>query len=246
MKAFARTQLEKVAPKLLYTYQLLRSVHLEPEIRLLSSLCNKSKVSVDIGANKGLYSYHLLPLSSSVIAFEPLPEMVKKLRVLFGKRVTIHEIALSDCTGNSEIRLPVGNTALATMEKHNALVLAGNTSVEIRNVPVRLLDSYRLDNIGLIKIDVEGHEEAVLRGGLETIRHNKPNLIIEIEERHNKGSVQRVENWLKTLGYNGYFYDKGKVRAIKDFDPARDQNIRNISFSGKTGHYINNFIFTIR
>ena len=68
------------------------------------------------------------------------------------------------------------------------------------------LDSFNISNIGFIKIDVEGMEEKVLRGGIGTIiRNNYPPILFECwdvgyfnmsQERHDS-----LENFLKSLGY---------------------------------------------
>ena len=49
-------------------------------------------------------------------------------------------------------------------------------------VPVQTLDSHHFENVGLIKIDTQGHELRVLRGGIETLEKNKPVVVFEINE----------------------------------------------------------------
>jgi hypothetical protein len=104
---------------------------------------------------------------------------------------------------------------------------------------MKTLDSFKLTNVGFVKIDVEGHEEAVLHGGLETLKREKPNLMIEIEERHAPGSLERVTNFLSTIGYAGFYLDGNQILPIARFDPHRDQVRQN----GKVGKYINNFLY---
>jgi len=245
MKAVAKAILEKIAPRMLYERQLNRLKNAEPEVALLPDLCRRDAISLDVGANKGLYSYHMLPHSKAVIAFEPLPQMQKRLTTHFGDRITLHGVALSDHEGISQIRLPQGNPSWATIESHNTLSLAQVPTVSIA-IQTRTLDGYHLDNIGFIKIDVEGHEEGVLQGGKETIRRNRPVVLVEVEERHNAGSIERVRQFLEGLGYQGFFFEGGKLNPIENFDLAKDQPIQNVDVTGKTGRYINNFIFTPR
>ena len=69
-----------------------------------------------------------------------------------------------------------------------------------------LLDNYDLNNVGFIKIDVEGMEEKVLQGGIGTIiRNNYPPILFELwdvgyfgmtQEKHNS-----LQNFLESLGY---------------------------------------------
>jgi FkbM family methyltransferase len=51
-------------------------------------------------------------------------------------------------------------------------------------VSIKRLDDLHLDNISLIKIDVEGYELEVFEGGRETIQRNRPVILIEIWERN--------------------------------------------------------------
>jgi hypothetical protein len=61
--------------------------------------------------------------------------------------------------------------------------------------------------ISFVKIDVEGHELEVLRGGIETLRRHRPNLLIEIEQRHSPVPIFHTLDFLASLGYAGEFLD---------------------------------------
>jgi hypothetical protein len=110
-----------------------------------------------------------------------------------------------------------------------------------------LLDDYNLASVGFIKIDVEGHELAVLRGGLKTIQRCLPMLLIEIEDRHKPRALKEVCELLGEIGYEGYFICKNQLNSVNCFDPTTHQNPKNIGGwkSGwkRSGVYINNFIF---
>jgi hypothetical protein len=89
-----------------------------------------------------------------------------------------------------------------------------------------------------MKIDVEGHELAALRGASGTIENSLPNLLIEAEERHRKDAVISVLVFLSKYGYTGLFHVNGKLRPIEEFDASAHQDA---STAGKP--YVNNFIF---
>jgi FkbM family methyltransferase len=185
----------------------------------------------------------MLRYSGAVLAFEPLPSMQEHLRAHFGRRLQLYPVALSDTDGQVVIRLPTGNPSWATIDPRNALDLAGDIPIDVMTVPTRRLDGYGFAGVGFIKIDVEGHEERVLRGGVETLRENRPALLVEVEERHNAGSIRRVTALLAELGYDGFFLDEEKMRPICDFDASRDQRLENVGLRGKTDRYINNVFF---
>ena len=127
----------------------------------------------------------------------------------------------------------------ATIAESNSAAVESGRVIETVVAPMKTLDSFNLTNVGFVKIDVEGHEEAVLHGGLKTLRREMPNLMIEIEERHAPGSLDRVSALLKEIGYSGFYLDGKQLVPVAQFDPHRDQVRQN----GKVGKYINNFLF---
>ena len=76
------------------------------ERRLLGLLCDRSKISIDIGANVGTLTYYLARHSAHVYAYEPNPELAAKLRRGFGSNVSVVEAALSDAPGTAVLKLP--------------------------------------------------------------------------------------------------------------------------------------------
>lgn len=238
-----RYMAEIAFPHYVHDRRIRRSTAAEQEIRLLQLLCSKDKLAVDIGANQGLYVHHFEKLALGVIAFEPIPAMQQHLK-RFYRKTRIEGVALSDKQGLATLRMPSGNTSWATIAPTNNLELADRDSGFVNiEVPIRTLDSYDLANVAIIKIDVEGNEEAVLRGAKKLIHSERPNLVIEIEERHNPGSIARVDEFMTDLGYRGFFFYANKLSPMAVFNAASDQPIGNVGVGGKSGRYINNFIF---
>jgi FkbM family methyltransferase len=230
---------EDLFPEIMYARRFREWIKVEPELPLLPVLCEQDAIAIDIGANEGFFAHHLLPLAGSVIAFEPLPQMLERLRKRYANQMEIHGVVLSDHEGQGELRYAAGSYMSATIAESNASAWESGRVVETVVAPMKTLDGFRLTNVGFIKIDVEGHEEAVLRGGFETIKREHPKLMIEIEERHAAGSLTRVTAFLKDLGYLGFYLDAKRLYPISQFDPYRDQVIDN----SKGGRYINNFLF---
>ena len=238
-----RPQLKQVAenlfPKTMYARRFHTWLKVEPELPLLPAFCRKDAVALDIGANEGFFAHHLLPLAKSVIAFEPLPQMLARLRGNYAEKMEIHGVIISDKEGQGELKYPAGGYMSATIAESNSAALESGRVIETVVAPMKTLDSFKLTNVGFVKIDVEGHEEAVLHGGLEMLKREKPNLMIEIEERHAPGSLDRVTNFLSAIGYDGFYLDGKQILPIARFDPHRDQVRQN----GKVGKYINNFLY---
>lgn len=211
-------------PLVYWNYRRWRRGDEEREMCLLPVLCAADRTAVDVGANYGMYSSRLVPLASKCIAFEPIPAFAKMLQRGFGARLKVHSVALSDTHGGEvELRLPHLFTGYATIECNNALSTRSEGRIDIVTVPRATLDSFELQDVGFIKIDVEGHEEAVLLGARETLARCLPCLLIEVEERHNEGSVGRVLDVVSELDYATFVIFDGKLRSIPEFDLVNNQ-----------------------
>lgn len=213
----------------------------EPELRILPALVEPGALALDVGANRALYTIRLRDLARGVHAFEPVPELAARLRAAFPD-VTVHQVALSDQAGHVVLRLPGGNTSWATIEPGNTLEKAKGRMREVEVTTARL-DDLPILGIGFAKIDVEGHELAVLAGARATLQRDRPVLLVELEERHTEGALQRAADALEPLDYRGYYLDGDDFRPLARFDLTRDQNPSNVSEQGKLGRYLNNFVF---
>ena len=216
-----------------------RPYHFEAELWLVPIFCDKQKTAIDIGANRGSYSYFMAKLSSNVIAFEPNTDLWKDLRRLLGRDFHLEAAALSDKSAKTTLRVDYSNTGVATIEEKNQLVCVKDPMAVVqRVVETRTLDSFEFSNISMIKIDVEGHEEAVVSGARDTIERNRPVLIVESEDRHNPGAPRRLAETFSELRYR-VFYLKG--RRLMEFTTLRDEDT-NPENLDRGLPYINNFI----
>lgn len=222
----------------------------ENELRLLPALANRDLDSIDIGASGGIYTLALLPYSRRIISFEPrteglrdLAEMTRVLKL----PIQIEQVALSDREGNAELRMLVWDLGRSTIATENSLIDADGSPTQTILVKKKALDSYCLTKVGFIKIDVEGHEEAVLEGATTTINKSRCNLLIEMEERHCQGVIKRVNEFLEARSYEGFFLDENEIIRTTRFTNSIHQNPANIGGWKdnwrRKGKYINNFIF---
>ena len=214
----------------------------EPEMRLLKELVDPKKGALDIGANRGYFSYFLSRLCPWVRAYEPNPAMRAFLERTVRKNTTISPLALSDASGKAELRIPV----LADGEHDGWASLAKTyDDMEVRTLNVALgrLDDEPLSNVGFIKIDVEGHEEEVIRGGRELLLRERPTLLVEIEQRHLQKGIDAVFQTITELGYEGFFLLDGRLTPLTSFSLEQHQMryLKNGEVVGKG--YLNNFIF---
>ncbi|QLL06569.1 FkbM family methyltransferase [Mycobacterium vicinigordonae] len=222
-----------------------------PDVALVQSLCDPHRLSLDIGADIGEFAIAMASSSRSVIAFEPRPAQARELTTMFaavGAAVRVEALALSDRPGVVAMRVVESDPGRSTIDADNVLDTAVGGPVATIEVPVKRLDDLGLDGVGLIKIDVEGHELAVLRGAVETLDRNRPTIVVEAEDRHHAGAVAEITRLLTSLGYRGHFTLDGEQRPIEEFDAAAHQNPANIGGAedgwAPRGVYVNNFVFT--
>lgn len=237
--------LERFWPHLLFKmYQ--PSIIAQPELGLIPIFCEKNKVSIDVGANRGLYSQEMIKHSKECWAFEPNPVLADNLRRMFKSKLKVEQLALSNEGGQVNIRIPLDYPGRATIEDSNTLEdydLDDPNQVKIISITKGKLDDYQFDPVSFIKIDVEGHEKAVLEGAINLITKNKPAILLEAEERHKPNSLKEISEFLEKLGYSGYFFFYGKLENLKEFNIKEHQNPKNKKRSTKMGPYVENFIF---
>lgn len=221
----------------------------EWELRELKTYVPKDRLALDVGGNIGVYAYHLSRLAARVISFEPNPGYVERLERLKLANYSVERVALSSEAGEADLRIPTVGGGREDQGMGSLDVQAVPDAALSRTIrtPLRRLDDYGFKDVGFIKIDVEGHEEQVLRGALQTLHDNRPALLVEIEERHNPGGLERIVALVEPIGYEGFFFEEGKRRPLAEFDVAVHQTVT--AALDSAGHnrralkYINNFLF---
>lgn len=136
----------------------------EPELRILQNIVPRGCRAIDIGANRGYYSYALSKIAGVVEAFEPNPLMARFARRKLGRTVRIHEAALSNNRGMMTLHIP--KKGLTSMHLNGSLKKPYDyQAYSEQSVRVLKLDDFSFDNVGFVKIDTDGSEMEVLEGG---------------------------------------------------------------------------------
>ena len=174
------------------------------ELRLLKQFLSQGDVVVDVGANIGTHSVPFAMLvgpEGEVHAFEPqrLGYQMLCANAALNGRTNIHarQSGLSDVPG--EVRVPMpdlqagGNFGNFRLEGHQ----------QGESVSVVTLDSLSLPKVRLIKIDVEGMEAKVLRGGRKLIARDKPVIFVENNTPENSTGLISL---LAELGYRCWWH----------------------------------------
>lgn len=185
---------------------------------------------LDVGANEGhvtLAALRSYP-DAKVICFEPVKSTFDALTLAlrgYKNRVVLLNQALSDANGEVEINITTAGGANSLSPQapfHKAL----NPHVkEVGKEKVRIV---RLDDIAaglpapeadVLKIDVEGHEMSVLRGGENFIKNKVDTILIE-------ASFQRDSSW-ETQSFLGLFnlLEDWGFRLVNIYDVANTTNL---------------------
>ena len=212
---------------------------LEPEVREMTRVCDPGGTALDIGANHGVYSYFMVKHFGRVVAFEPQPACCETLRSWAGDRVEVRSIALSDRDGTSVLSVPVvDGVAMTGYARLGDTASSGNVTMD---VPVERLDDQKLTDVRFVKIDVEGHELSVLRGGDELLARDRPMLLVEIEQRHlgDQRRVSDVVEHLTSRGYGCFFRLDGSWCGFDQFRPEAHQDEAAVG----TRRYVSMFLF---
>ena len=164
-----------------------------PWIRAALQLSMPRRIAVDVGANVGLWSMHLVQQFAHVHAFEPVPEVAAILPWnMPSENYTLHTYALGERPAYVTMTVRPEATAYSHITPAPERVWAemGNGDDEVGAV-MRTLDSFEIKNVDLLKIDVEGYELQVLRGAEETIRSCRPLIVIEQNGHEERYGVTR-------------------------------------------------------
>lgn len=176
---------------------------------MLDQMAARKGAYVDVGASTGWFAIPMALRGYEVIAFECNARAIIRLKencALNDVEITLHEAAATDHVGSVTFtykpRLPL--TSGGSLERVSA-----NRASE--TVPAITLDSVVDQPVALLKIDVEGHEMAVLRGAAALIEKYRPAMVLEA----NTGGHQAVlSGWCQQNGYGWSLADERNMLCL--------------------------------
>ncbi|MDD5476683.1 MAG: FkbM family methyltransferase [Candidatus Omnitrophica bacterium] len=206
----------------------LKSLTQDAVVKFAIKYLKKGDCVIDIGANRGTYSYSMLKAvgerEGAVYSFEPNPLIAKQLRKnLKHSNVVIENFALSSTSGNRVFyRHTKGCGPTSSLEFFDILDKSGELEeTEVKCVTLdAFCQSHKLSP-NLIKIDVEGHEFNVFKGAKSTIQGYRPYIIFEfIEEFWQEKHIKEVFEFLAPV-YDLIRIEDGAnaIEAYLDYKP---------------------------
>ena len=180
---------------------------------------------LDIGANVGSFTIQLADHLQHAILFEPNPLAAARARenlAINGLTFPVYEVALSEVSGEVKMEDRGG------VDPCNRTVAGFTSSAPTRTVASLTLDEFFSANpewsqrITVVKIDVEGHENSVLRGMTGFLREARPPLVMfEYLERTNLVETRRI---LAEVGYQILELKQGRL-TVADGEVRSLQNL---------------------
>ena len=157
MFRYFKLKIRKIIPDsfqvpLKYWYCFARGF-IEPEMALLKKIIRPSSVAIDIGGNRGIYSYYISKLCKRIEIFEPNPTCFNILESWASsiEGINVHNLALSSEEGISKLFIPID---IDGVEHDSSGSIQKNTSANSRFEMVELqrLDAFRFEKIDFIPI----------------------------------------------------------------------------------------------
>src|ERR1043166_2989498 len=176
----------------------------EYEVELFENFVRPGGLIVDVGANIGthtLFMAHAVGVTGTVIAFEPQRLVFQALCANLALNDIVNVMAYQCAVGcvAGSIKVPVLKPD--EIQNFGGLMLGG--AQEGESVPVVTLDSLGLMKCSLIKADVEGMEQDVLRGAEQTIRRHRPLLYVENDRAEKSAALIEL---IQRFGYRLWWH----------------------------------------
>jgi FkbM family methyltransferase len=207
------------------------------EWRFVKKFLKPRMTFFDIGANQGFYTLlaaKCVGAEGKVFAFEPVPREFQNLKwnVLINrfKNVKIESMALGFKEGVTEMVVCLdGKGSYSSLRFPSDKVKARK---KIIKVPITTLDTYVLRNkilsIDLLKLDVEGGELNVLKGGVNVLSNLRPVLMSEVSDKRTKQwgySAFEIINFVKRYKYRWFKFTFGGSICPLDDKAIFDENL---------------------
>ncbi|WP_205529773.1 FkbM family methyltransferase [Pedobacter chitinilyticus] len=187
----------------------------------------------DIGANVG--SYTLLAsghVGAKTIAFEPIPHTFE----ILSKNVSLNRLESKVTLCNKALGSKIGIIEFTSnLDTVNHVISNDEDKNDVINVEVSILDEFIESDPILLKIDVEGFETEVIKGGKKVLENKRLKaIIIELNGSGNRYNYKEedIHNYFISMGFTPYLYDplKREFKQASAFGAFNTIYIRDIDF----------------
>lgn len=169
------------------------------------------KLTLDIGANIGNHTVALSKFSKAVYSFEPNPIVFDVLRINTKNldNVEIFNFGASNADQSIIAKIPKSNCGGGTVSNEESAKTNQFYELSFNLKALDQLDILKQQDVGLIKIDVEGHELQAFEGMASLLKQHKPVIVFEQNRGVRHGTSPEID-FLKSLGYK-HLYELQKI-----------------------------------
>ena len=197
--------------------------------RLFSHRVNERLTIFDVGANRGEYCKGILDKfpNCTIFAFEPSPTTFSLLEKYLEDepRVKMFNFGLGETIEQRNLYKESQYAKIGSLTKLNVTDDRYTENVSIRTVD-QVFEDLQLTYIDVLKIDVEGHEFEVMRGGTNIIEKNKVK-IIQFElggsSIDNKTNLKEMYDWLDKIGFKIYLIKPRGLQYLPSYNYQYEQ-----------------------
>jgi len=227
--------------KVLYKQWQQHGIVSIPEMKILRLIINSDDIVFDIGANIGEFTFFLSTIVTDGVIYSIEPQ-AKPFRMLCTvstnmKAVTPINKGFSSSTGDATLFIPIVEGSISPTEASLDSKFNDYTGYERRakskkslheTIQLTTLDHFcetnLIDRIDFLKVDVEGHELEVLKGGgIICIPKYRPIIFMEIFPYVYPDHFENVCKFLSINDYNGFVITKSEDRV----EPLNEFNLKN-------------------
>lgn len=217
------------------------------EVKFVKYFLEEGDIFVDVGANIGLFSIVAAPVvgeKGDVVSFEPTPKLYKRLNqnknVNGYSNIHTYELGLYSTDGHETINVSnEGRNAWNSLEKTNMRGSYQEKEIETTTIDNFIVKNSCVERAKLIKIDVEGAEFDIIKGGEKLFASKEaPTLLIEFADRNTgpNRSCKKLHDLLVRLGYSLYELGQSPGEIIPHTPQKKYKNSINLIASKDINH----------
>lgn len=170
--------------------------------KIISKFSDGNKIYIDIGSWYGFTALYAEQLYKTVYCLEPDPVSAEELLINTKnyKKIKVIQKGISDKEGKYNIDEKKIGTRCSRLVNNNS---SKREVITITFEQFINRNKIKLDNIGLIKMDIEGHETIVIVSMIPILKKYKPNIVIDVH--WSLLTIKKIEKMLDEL-YSIYKY----------------------------------------
>jgi len=194
-------------------YDFYKSRWEAADVTALKKFVRVGTTVIDVGANIGFFTQRFAEWvrpGGIVIAIEPEAQNFAGLNAMLSRRGLVNVEPIQAVAAEAP-----GTLKLFVNRRHPADHRISDTGTEVRAITLDgIMEQHGWPNLSLIKIDVQGAEERVLRGAVKLLERSKPVVSLEVDEAALSAmgsSAHAVLHMMERQGYHVCRVDQGKL-----------------------------------